>query len=258
MNSDSKTLPPHPVLGAYYADASARRQAVDHMFDAAASHYDWITSVMSFGSGAWYRNQALLRAGCAAGDSVLDVGAGTGIVSALAQQIVGPDGTVVALDPSRGMLEQARKRGVHHTVQGLGERLPFDDAQFDLVTMGYALRHVADLGETFAEYYRVLKPGGKVLILEISKPKSNVSTALLKLYMKGIVPNVARIARRSLDAKVLMQYYWDTIERCVPPGQILEALGKAHFSGTDRHVEIAIFSEYTGVKDSPNPGLSAP
>jgi demethylmenaquinone methyltransferase/2-methoxy-6-polyprenyl-1,4-benzoquinol methylase len=218
------------------------------MFDAAASHYDWITSVMSFGSGTWYRNQALLRAGCAPGHRVLDVGAGTGIVSALAQKIVGPGGQVVALDPSHGMLEQARKSGVIHTVQGLGERLPFEDAQFDLVTMGYALRHVADLGETFAEYFRVLKPGGKVLLLEISKPKSSVATAIFKFYMKGIVPNVARVARRSLDAKVLMQYYWDTIERCVPPEQILEALRKARFSDTDRHVEIAICSDYTGIK----------
>lgn len=93
-------LPPHQVLTDYYADAQQRRALVDHLFDASAQHYDWINAVMSFGSGQRYRRLALLRAGLKPGMSVLDVGCGTGVIAALAAQIVGPTGQICALDPS--------------------------------------------------------------------------------------------------------------------------------------------------------------
>lgn len=243
-----KNLPPHPVLKDYYENATERQEKVDHLFDTSASHYDWITDVMSFGSGRWYRNDALRRAGCMPGHKVLDVGAGTGVITLLAQNIVGEEGEAVALDPSEGMLAEARKRGVRVTAKGVGESLPYPDDHFDLLTMGYALRHVSDLHTAFREYLRVLKPGGKVLLLEISRPKSRFATWLLKLYLKGIVPNIARVFRRSSNTKVLMQYYWDTIEACVPPETIVQALEDAGFSDSRRHVVLGIFSEYTGTK----------
>lgn len=250
MNNNTKPTPiaPHPVLQDYYSDMSERRDRVDHMFDASAEHYDWITDVMSFGSGRWYRRQALVRAGVSEGQQVLDVGAGTGVVSWLAQDLVGDDGLVVALDPSKGMLAEARKLGVKHTTQGLGEKLPFPDNTFDHLTMGYALRHVADLNTAFSEYLRVLKPGGKILLLEISRPKGKLMTFLMRIYLKGIVPNLARIFRRSNDTKMLMRYYWDTIEQCVPPDTILQALSEAGAENAQRHVVLGIFSEYSGTK----------
>ena len=82
---------------------------------------------------------------------------------------------MIALDPSPGMLAVAKARGVTNTMVGLGEHLPFPDHSFDMVSMGYALRHVADLSLLFAEYKRVLKPGGKVLILK--SPARKVSWA---------------------------------------------------------------------------------
>ena len=239
---------PHPVLSKYYKDEDARREKVDEMFNTSAEHYDWICDFMSFGSGDWYRKQALIRCGLESGMSHLDVGAGTGVVSSLGQDITGEQGLVVALDPSIGMLSEAVKRGVKHASMGLGEALPFPDDTFDRVTMGYALRHVADLEETFKEYRRVLKPGGKVLILEISKPRYRIATFFLKLYMKGVIPIVTRLFRRSANAQELMQYYWDTIEQCVPPTEIVDALKNVGFNTPKRDVLFGIFSEYTGVK----------
>jgi demethylmenaquinone methyltransferase / 2-methoxy-6-polyprenyl-1,4-benzoquinol methylase len=241
--------PPHPVLTGYYADASARRQKVDQMFNDSAEHYDWINSMMSFGSGEWYRQQALLRAGLKNGHELLDVGAGTGVIAAIAQGIVGEQGRVVALDPSPGMLAVAKSRGVKNTMVGLGEDLPFPDNSFDMVTMGYALRHVADLARLFAEYRRVLKPGGKVLILEITRPQSALARLLLKIYMKGIVPNVTRFMRGSKPAQELMRYYWDTIDQCVPPQKIVDLMSSVGLQKVNRHKVQAIFSEYTGVKE---------
>ena len=241
-------LPPHPPLSRYYRSEEQRRRRVDTWFDEAASDYDWINQAISFGSGHRYRREALLRAGLAEGMSLLDAGSGTGGVAAQAQRIVGGDGLVVALDPSLGMLRQAAGRGVRRRARGFAESLPFPGERFDMLSMGYALRHVADLRTTFEEYLRVLQPGGKLLLLEITPPASRLSHGLLKLYLGRLVPLVARFGRGGRASRELMEYYWDTIENCVPPAVILEALAGAGFQRAERHVEMRIFSEYTAVR----------
>lgn len=250
---DSSGLPepgplrPHPLLTRYYADEAQRRKRVGTWFDKAAPDYDWINQAMSFGSGARYRKQALLRAGLARGMSALDSGSGTGVVAAQALEIVGPHGRVTALDPSLGMLGQALGRGVRIRVRGAAEAVPFASGRFDFLSMGYALRHVPDLVETFREYRRVLRPGGRLLILEVTPPRSRLAFRLLKLYLGTLVPLVARLGRGGLASRELMEYYWDTIEMCVPPQVILDGLEAAGFSEVGRHVDSGIFSEYTAV-----------
>src|SRR5688572_32581148 len=96
---------------------------------------------------------------------VLDVATGTGLVAREALAIVGAQGSVTGLDPSAGMLEQARTLAFS-IVRGHGERLPFGPASFDFVSMGYALRHVSDLPALFGEMKRVLRPGGTACVLE--------------------------------------------------------------------------------------------
>jgi demethylmenaquinone methyltransferase/2-methoxy-6-polyprenyl-1,4-benzoquinol methylase len=246
--SDVPRLAPHPLLKNYYADEPGRKQRVNEMFDVSAPHYDWITGAMSFGTGRWYRGDALRRYGVTAGTRVLDVGAGTGVIAMLAQDMVGPTGAVVAIDPSEGMLAEARKAGVRDTRIGRAEQLPVDAGVFDLLSMGYALRHVEDLLVTFREFRRVLRPGGKVLLLEISRPENRFQYGLVKTYLKYIVPAVTRVVRRSAEAQKLMRYYWDTIEACVPPADILAALEGAGFTRVKRRVLNGMFSEYSAVK----------
>jgi ubiquinone/menaquinone biosynthesis C-methylase UbiE len=96
---------------------------------------------------------------------VLDVATGTGLVAREALAIIGPQGKLIGLDPSAGMLAEAAQLDIP-LVRALGERIPFGDAQFDFVSMGFALRHVADLEGLFSEMRRVLKPGGRFLFLE--------------------------------------------------------------------------------------------
>ena len=248
IDPNSEPLRPHPPLARYYRSEEQRRRQVDAWFDEAASDYDWINQAISFGSGHRYRREALLRAGLADGMSLLDAGSGTGGVAAQAQRIVGSRGLVAALDASLGMLRQAAGNGVRRRVRGLAESLPFPGERFDMLSMGYALRHVADLRTTFQEYLRVLKPGGKLLLLEITPPASRLSHAFLRLYLGRLVPLLARFGHGGRASRELMEYYWETIESCVPPAVILGALADAGFRQADRHVEMRIFSEYTAVR----------
>lgn len=241
-------IPPHPILKDYYADEKERQALIVQLFNASAQHYDRINQIMSFGTGYRYRRQALLRAGLADSMRLLDVGCGTGVMSGYASQIVGPLGCVVALDPSIAMLYEALQSRVRCVVQGVGEHLPFADNSFDMLSMGYALRHVADLYMTFSEYRRVLKPGGVVLLLEITPPKSRLLYLLLKLYLKFIVPAMTILYTHNRDTRVLLSYNWDTIEWCVPPNTIMEALQCVGFEQAHRYVMHGIFSEYTARK----------
>lgn len=240
------TLPPHPPLERYYHSEPERKQRVAAWFDGAAADYDWLNTAMSLGWGGYYRRQALLRAGVAPGMKLLDVGAGTGAVAAAAQAIVGSSDAVVAFDPSLGMLRRASDRGVRRLVRGVAEALPFPDGHFDRLTMGYALRHVADLRPTFAEYRRVLAPGGELLLLEITPPSSRFARAVLSLYLGRLVPLLARFGRGGRTSRELFRYYWDTIDSCVLPEVILRALEEAGFTRVERRVEMGIFSEYRG------------
>jgi len=238
---------PHPPLHAYYGDEADHQRFLRRIFDDTAPDYDRIERVLALGSGPWYRRMALQRAGLAAADRVLDVGIGTGLVAREALGLIGPGGRLTGVDPSPGMMGQVDLPGVE-LLQGRAESLPRDDASCDFLSMGYALRHVGDVPAAFAEFHRVLRPGGRVLVLEISKPASRGGTLLLKAYMRALVPLIARVVSRRRDTARLWRYYWDTIEACIPPARIVAALEAAGFTQVRRHVELGIFSEYTAVR----------
>lgn len=238
-------LPPHPVLSQYYRSAGEREAFVRGIFDETAEWYDDIIGMLSFGSGNMYRRQALERAEITAGKKLLDLATGTGVV-ARAARLLGVD--VVGADASIGMLLAGRSKSDVPLVQTRGEALPCRSESVDAVSVGYALRHFADLNTLFTELHRVLRPGGKVLVLEITPPRSALGYAVLRFHLNRIVPLLARLRSRSESARKLMHYYWDTIESCVPPESILTAMREAGFNDVDRHVELGTFSEYRGTK----------
>lgn len=241
-------LPPHPMLPQYYQKDADRAAMVRDLFDQGAADYEWICRVMSLGTGGHYRKQALLGAGFTPGMRLLDVATGTGPVLRAAVAASRGQGLIVGLDPSRGMLTECRKTCSAPLHQGRGEKLPFIDGSFEMVSMGYALRHVPDLRELFSEYRRVLQPGGRVVILEITQPRSSAGRWLNRLYLRTLVPGLARFGTQGPAARRMMEYFWDTIEACVPPESILEGLTDAGFVKTNRAVTGGIFSAYSGVK----------
>lgn len=249
---------PHPVLTDYYRDEAQHRRFVTRLFDDTAFHYDRISGLMSLGWGAWYRRDALRRAGLTEGMKVLDVAVGTGAVARAAVGLVGPSGGVVGVDPSTGMLARARRKLRVPLVQGVAEWLPFRDGVFDALTMGYALRHVSDLRHTFAEYHRVLRPGGTLLALDFARPRSWVGRCLARFYLNGVVSWISRLSSGSKETQLLVHYCWDTLETLVPSATILAAMGDGGFEDTRAARRYGLLSEYVGRKPSPNQCRSAP
>jgi len=241
---------PHPVLKKYYERESDRRPFVNALFDNAAEHYDFVCGLGSLGSGRYYRRWVLMRSGLRAGMKFLDVATGTGMIAQGATRIVREPGVVVGLDPSGGMLQQARKAVAVPLVQGTIEELPFADSHFDFLCMGYALRHVADLGVAFRECLRVLKPGGRVLILEITLPRSPLGQRFVRVYFESILPRVTRLSTGSAKAELLMKYYWDTIANCVAPEKILKVLASSGFATINHRVRGGLLSEYLASKSA--------
>ena len=242
------TRAPHPPLTGYYRHESDRREWVLDLFERTSGDYDRIERMMALGTGSWYRRRALRRAGLQPGMMVLDIGAGTGLVACEAARIVGDPKSVLGVDPCSAMIDRARVPAGVRIVTGSAECIPAPDAEADFLSMGYALRHVSDLPTAFAEFLRVLKPGGRVCLLEMTRPDGAWSRLLLKTYMRRVVPLAARLVARNSGTPTLMRYYWDTIEMCVPPRSIHSALEAAGFVDIDRHVELGVFSEYRARK----------
>ena len=232
-------LAPHPPLRDFYGDA-ARERYVRKLFDDTAPWYDTAIAFLSFGSGQWYRRDALTRAGLKAGDRLLDLATGTGVVARAAFSITKE---IVGADPSIGMLEAGPE--TLPKVQATSEALPFEAASFDFITIGFALRQFTDLDVVFRECRRVLRPGGRILILEITAPESRVARALLGAYMGAVVPAVITAVTFRPRVGRLMRYYWATTRDCVRPEAILTALRSAGFEEVERGVSLAIFSEYS-------------
>ena len=242
---------PHQPLTDYYQDEKARSGFLRGIFDNTASHYDRIEAMLAFGTGPWYRRQALMRAGLQAGMRVVDIGVGTGLVAREAVALTGDPKLVIGVDPSPGMMANAKLPEGVQLIEGRAEDIPFPDESFDMLSMGYALRHISDLSAAFSEFHRVLRPGGRLCLLEITRPTRGWSRALLKVYMRGVVPVLARVVGGGADTAKLWRYYWDTIDACAPPAEVVATLQACGFADAKRHVEtsaLSMFAEFQASK----------
>jgi demethylmenaquinone methyltransferase / 2-methoxy-6-polyprenyl-1,4-benzoquinol methylase len=164
------------------------------MFDRVAGNYDALNSVMTAGLHHRWRERAAERAELSAGDSALDVCCGTGDLTLELSGHVTPGGRVVGCDFSEPMLDLAREKAASRQAPGVrfewadALQLPYDSGRFDAVTVGFGVRNLADLDRGLSEMARVLKPGGRAVILEITQPTRPPLSLFYSLWFDRIVP----------------------------------------------------------------------
>ena len=198
--------------------------AVRTMFDRIAPVYDLMNRVMTAGlDGRWRRLTA--RSVVRPGDRVLDACCGTGDL-ALADERAG--GRVVGLDFSERMLERARRKGPSvKWMRGDLLELPFEDASFDAATVGFGVRNVADLERSLRELRRVLRPGGRLGILEITEPRG-LLRPFYRLWFYGVVP---LLVGRVLRGGSAYSYLPASVRRFPGPEDLSRLLEQAGFEG---------------------------
>ena len=146
------------------------------------------------------------------------------------------------------MLAELRRKVAVETIEGYAEAIPLPDAHVDFISMGYALRHVGDLDQAFSEYLRVLRPGGRVCLMEISRPQNRLGQWLLAAYLGHVVPLLSRLGRSRADVGRLWAYYGDTVSAAIEPEHVLDTLRRAGFEDVHCAVTFGIFREYLARK----------
>jgi demethylmenaquinone methyltransferase/2-methoxy-6-polyprenyl-1,4-benzoquinol methylase len=165
------------------------------MFDRIAGVYDLMNSVMTVGLHHRWRARAADMAALEPGDSALDVATGTGDLAVELAGRVGPEGEVVGSDFSERMLELAREKAPDlRFEQGNALSLPYDDDSFDAATVGFGARNFSDLAQGLREMTRVVRPGGRVVILEITTPERPPLSWFFRLWFDRLVPLMGRFA----------------------------------------------------------------
>jgi len=240
---------PEPVAPASVPANPAQRMGfVRDMFNRTALHYDSANRLFSLGSGALYRRACLRWAGLRPGMRAVDVAVGTGLLAREMVRITGDAAAVIGVDVSEAMLAIARAKLRIPLVQAAAEALPLPSGSADFIAMGYALRHIADIPAAFREALRVLRPGGTIVLLEISAPRKRFNRAVAAAYIGKIVPLLSLLTTRDERARTLMRYHWETIVSFMPREAVLAAMTASGFQNVDHWTELDLFHCYVGRK----------
>jgi demethylmenaquinone methyltransferase/2-methoxy-6-polyprenyl-1,4-benzoquinol methylase len=192
-----------------YQDVPVSEKAgrVREVFDSVANKYDLMNDLMSFGIHRLWKRQTIEMSGVRQGQRVLDLAAGTGDLSARFSGLVGNQGEVVFSDINAAMLYQGRDRMIDEGrvsnvryVQADAQYLPFPDDYFDCVTIGFGLRNVTDKQLALNAINRVVKPGGRLLVLEFSKPIHQPLQKVYDLYSFTLLPKIGKLVTQDEES----------------------------------------------------------
>jgi demethylmenaquinone methyltransferase/2-methoxy-6-polyprenyl-1,4-benzoquinol methylase len=215
-----------------------KERHVRDVFDSVADNYDLMNDMMSFGIHRLWKRFAINMAGLQAGQQVLDLAGGTGDLTRLMSPRVGTDGHIILSDINAAMLAVGRERLLDSGIQGNvtfaqanAEQLPFPENSFDLVTMAFGLRNVTDKQRALHAIHDILRPGGRLLVLEFSRPVKALKPAY-DFYSFNILPRLGRLIAKDEDS---YRYLAESI-RMHPDQQTLQGmLEQAGFERCDFH-----------------------
>lgn len=243
-------MPTTPVVP-YSESKASKKEQVATMFNNISWRYDLLNRVLSFGIDIWWRKRAISQLKSIKPKLILDIATGTGDLAIEALSL-NPD-KIIGVDISEGMLEHGRKklakRGLEHKIElqlGDSEKLHFPDNQFDAIMVSFGVRNFENLEIGLAEIYRVLKPGGKLVILEFSKPKNNIIKGLYGFYNKTFLPLIGKMLSKDSSAYT---YLPESVEAFPEGNHFVNFLTSTGFkNGKALPLTFGISSVYTGVK----------
>ena len=214
--------------------AAEKTDKVLHHFNTVARRYDFMNTLLSFGIHHVWKRISVRMMELVPGDAILDVCGGTGDLAILAARKIGPTGSVIVYDINRAMI-QAGLHKVTHTeleksiqyIQGDAENIAFPDNHFDATMVGFGIRNVTHVQRGFEEMYRILKPGGKLMCLEFSKPTLPVFRWLYDIYSFYIMPFLGELIAGSRKAYTHLP---ETIRTWPLPDELAEELKEIGFS----------------------------
>lgn len=242
----------HDKVVPYQGSAQGKKDQVAEMFDDIAPRYDFMNRFLSAGIDVSWRKKALSELKSIKPQVMLDVATGTADVAIMAAQILKP-AKIIGIDISTGMLDLGRKKllkeGLDDRIElqtGDSEAINFPDASFDAVTVAFGVRNFAHLEKGLSEIYRVLKPGGKLVVLEFSKPKIIGIQQFYNLYMGIVAPGMGKIFSKNRDA---YQYLHDSVQKFPEGKAFTDILNQTGFKeNTCKRLSLGICSIYTGIK----------
>jgi demethylmenaquinone methyltransferase/2-methoxy-6-polyprenyl-1,4-benzoquinol methylase len=212
-------------------------ELVADVFHSVAAKYDVMNDVLSMGIHRVWKRFTVDCSGIRKGQNVLDLAGGTGDLTAKFSRIVGQEGHVVLADINDSMLKVGRSKlrdlgieGNVEYVQANAEELPFPDNHFDLVTMAFGLRNVTDKDKALASIYRVLKPGGRLLVLEFSKPIYKPVSKFYDFYSFNILPKLGKLIANDSES---YQYLAESIRMHPDQDTLKQMMADVGFEGTE-------------------------
>lgn len=215
---------------------SDKARKVAEVFHSVASRYDLMNDLMSMGAHRLWKRFAIQQSEVGPGDRVLDVAGGTGDLTALFSSRVGRDGRVVLSDINNSMLNVGRDRlmdrgvaGKIEFIQADAQSLPFEDNSFDCISIGFGLRNVTDKDAALRSMYRVLKPGGRLLILEFSRPSFPGLDNIYDWYSFNVIPKIGKLVT---DDEASYKYLVESIRKHPDQETLKNMMEQAGFNKT--------------------------
>ena len=220
-------------------DKNEKESMVASVFHSVAKQYDIMNDLMSFGVHRLWKRFTIDASGVRLGNKVLDLAGGTGDLTAKFSKLVGKDGQVILADINSSMLnvgrDKLRDKGLVQNieyVQANAEYLPFEENTFDIITIAFGLRNVTDKDKALRSMYSVLKPGGRLLVLEFSKPEHELLNKAYDFYSFNILPKMGELVAKDGDS---YQYLAESIRMHPDQETLKEMMNNAGFEQTSYH-----------------------